>query len=47
MVNVMRRGMPIFKPILTQRETILTLAPETNGEVAVKAWAALSKITRA
>ncbi|MFD1192308.1 nitrate reductase subunit alpha [Phenylobacterium conjunctum] len=26
-------------------ETILTLAPETNGEVAVKAWAALSKQT--
>ncbi|MFP4537130.1 MAG: molybdopterin dinucleotide binding domain-containing protein, partial [Dichotomicrobium sp.] len=26
-------------------ETILMLAPETNGEVAVKAWEALSKIT--
>ncbi len=26
-------------------EVILALAPETNGEVAVKAWAALSKIT--
>lgn len=26
-------------------ETILSLAPETNGEVAVKSWAALSKIT--
>jgi nitrate reductase alpha subunit len=26
-------------------ETVLSLAPETNGEVAVKAWAALSKIT--
>lgn len=26
-------------------EMILTLAPETNGEVAVKSWAALSKIT--
>jgi len=26
-------------------ETVLTLAPETNGEVAVKAWNALSKMT--
>jgi len=26
-------------------ETIMMLAPETNGHVAVKAWAALSKIT--
>lgn len=26
-------------------EVILSLAPETNGEVAVKAWAALGKIT--
>ncbi len=26
-------------------EVILTLAPETNGEVAVKAWQALGKIT--
>jgi nitrate reductase alpha subunit len=26
-------------------EVVLSLAPETNGEVAVKAWAALSKIT--
>lgn len=26
-------------------ETILSLAPETNGEVAVKAWSALSKVT--
>jgi nitrate reductase alpha subunit len=26
-------------------ETILTLAPETNGHVAVKAWEALSKVT--
>lgn len=26
-------------------ETVLTLAPETNGEVAVKAWDALGKIT--
>ena len=26
-------------------ETVLSLAPETNGEVAVKAWSALSKIT--
>jgi len=26
-------------------EVVLTLAPETNGEVAVKSWAALSKMT--
>lgn len=26
-------------------ETVMTLAPETNGEVAVKAWDALGKIT--
>jgi len=26
-------------------ETILTLAPETNGKVAVKAWAALERLT--
>lgn len=26
-------------------ETVLSLAPETNGEVAVKAWDALGKIT--
>jgi nitrate reductase alpha subunit len=26
-------------------EMVLSLAPETNGEVAVKAWSALSKIT--
>ena len=26
-------------------ETVLSLAPETNGEVAVKAWSALSKVT--
>src|SRR5690606_24316444 len=26
-------------------EVVLSLAPETNGEVAVKSWAALSKIT--
>jgi nitrate reductase alpha subunit len=26
-------------------ETVLSLAPETNGEVAVKAWKALGKIT--
>ena len=26
-------------------EAVLTLAPETNGEVAVKAWEALGKVT--
>ena len=33
------------RPTSTPAEVILMLAPETNGEVAVKAWEALSKIT--
>jgi len=36
---------PVIESAIDAAETILTLAPETNGQVAVKAWAALSEIT--
>jgi nitrate reductase alpha subunit len=39
------KGLPRIETDIDAAEVILTLAPETNGEVAVKAWAALSKIT--
>ena len=39
------KGMPRIETDIDASEVILTLAPETNGEVAVKAWQALSKIT--
>jgi nitrate reductase alpha subunit len=39
------RGRPRIDSDIDAAETIMYLAPETNGEVAVKAWAALSKIT--
>ncbi len=39
------QGRPRIDSPIDACETILMLAPETNGEVAVKAWAALSKIT--
>ena len=39
------QGMPRIETDIDATEVILTLAPETNGEVAVKAWQALSKIT--
>ena len=38
-------GMPRIESDIDACEVILMLAPETNGEVAVKAWDALSKIT--
>ncbi|WP_199152795.1 nitrate reductase subunit alpha [Chromobacterium sp. ASV23] len=38
-------GQPKLDSAIDAAEMILTLAPETNGHVAVKAWAALSKIT--
>ncbi|TDR79697.1 nitrate reductase subunit alpha [Paludibacterium purpuratum] len=38
-------GQPKLETAIDAAEMILTLAPETNGHVAVKAWAALSKIT--
>jgi nitrate reductase / nitrite oxidoreductase, alpha subunit len=39
------QGMPRIESDIQAAEVILMLAPETNGEVAVKAWAALSKNT--
>ncbi|BAP44865.1 respiratory nitrate reductase subunit alpha [Pseudomonas sp. StFLB209] len=38
-------GRPQLASAVDAAEMILTLAPETNGQVAVKAWAALSKVT--
>ncbi len=38
-------GRPRIVSDIDAAETILYLAPETNGEVAVKAWQALGKIT--
>ncbi|WP_299822270.1 nitrate reductase subunit alpha [uncultured Jannaschia sp.] len=39
------KGRPKIDADIDACETILMLAPETNGEVAVKAWQALSKTT--
>ncbi len=39
------KGMPRIDSDIDATEVILMLAPETNGEVAVKAWNALSKLT--
>jgi len=39
------KGMPKIETDIDACEVILQLAPETNGHVAVKAWAALSKQT--
>ncbi|MDN3519364.1 nitrate reductase subunit alpha [Aquisalimonas lutea] len=39
------QGMPKIDTAIDAAEIILGLAPETNGEVAVKAWAALGKQT--
>jgi len=39
------KGMPRIESDIDATEVILMLAPETNGEVAVKAWDALSKAT--
>ncbi len=39
------QGLPRIESDVDAAEVILTLAPETNGEVAVKAWEALSKTT--
>src|SRR5690606_2038770 len=38
-------GRPRIDTDIDACETILMLAPETNGEVALKAWAALGKVT--
>ncbi|MEW9898699.1 nitrate reductase subunit alpha [Chitinivorax sp. PXF-14] len=39
------KGLPKIESAIDACEVILTLAPETNGHVSVKAWEALSKIT--
>ncbi|WP_037586815.1 nitrate reductase subunit alpha [Stenoxybacter acetivorans] len=39
------KGQPKLNTAIDAAEMILTLAPETNGHVAVKAWEALSKNT--
>ncbi|OTG87057.1 nitrate reductase subunit alpha [Acinetobacter sp. ANC 4558] len=39
------QGQPKLNTAIDAAEMILTLAPETNGHVAVKAWGALSKNT--
>jgi nitrate reductase alpha subunit len=39
------KGLPRIETDIDAAETILMLAPETNGEVAVKAWEALAKAT--
>ena len=39
------QGRPRIETDIDAAEVILYLAPETNGEVAVKAWEALGKIT--
>ncbi len=38
-------GQPRLRTDIDAIEAILSLAPETNGEVAVKAWEALEKVT--
>ncbi|MGM7448134.1 nitrate reductase subunit alpha [Idiomarina sp. ST20R2A10] len=39
------QGRPKIESAIDACEVILSLAPETNGHVAVKAWAALGKLT--
>lgn len=39
------KGRPKIESAIDACEMILSLAPETNGQVAVKAWKSLSKIT--
>ena len=39
------KGLPKIETDIDAAEVILTLAPETNGEVAVKAWASLGGFT--
>ncbi|HKJ94121.1 MAG TPA: nitrate reductase subunit alpha, partial [Gammaproteobacteria bacterium] len=39
------RGRPRMVTAIDAAETVMSLAPETNGEVAVKAWHALEKFT--
>lgn len=39
------KGLPKIETDIDATEVILSLAPETNGQVAVKAWEVLGKIT--
>ena len=39
------KGRPLINSAMDAAEVILTLAPETNGQVAVKAWQALGSFT--
>ncbi len=39
------KGLPRIESDIDAAEVVLSLAPETNGQVAVKAWEALEKIT--
>ncbi len=39
------KGRPIIDSAIDASEVILTLAPETNGQVAVRAWEALGELT--
>ena len=39
------KGLPRIETDIDATEVILSLAPETNGEVAMKAWNALSEFT--
>ena len=39
------KGLPKIETDIDAAEVVLSLAPETNGHVAVKAWSALSDIT--
>ena len=40
------KGLPRIETDIDAAEVILTLAPETNGEVAVKAWESLGRLHR-
>ncbi|MDR3428159.1 nitrate reductase subunit alpha [Silvimonas sp.] len=43
--GVAANGQPKLETAIDAAEMILTLAPETNGHVAVKSWKALSEVT--
>lgn len=43
--NGISKGLPKIDTAINAAEVILLLAPETNGEVAVKAWSSLGKVT--
>ncbi|HRO32100.1 MAG TPA: nitrate reductase subunit alpha [Brevundimonas sp.] len=39
------KGLPKMESAIDACEAVLMMAPETNGEVAVKSWASLSRVT--